>query len=268
MCVIIAKTKTQKAPKIEALKNCFDNNSDGGGFMYVNNGHVIIDKGYMTKKAFIKRYKQLKQKFNNFNDMNLVIHCRIGTSGKNTPQFTHPYIITNDLSKMKETHAACDVGLAHNGILHDYTPSNKKSNDTMQFIKRYIFRKYKHKKLFNDITRNEIISTGSKFAILTKEDKLYLYGDFIKDGVYYSNDSYKKYEYYTNYCYNYNYDYKDGLMLLDDYDTIIFEGYKVDARYLKRKKRTRLYYDWFDMKLYEIDGSDVISITDGVDVDY
>ena len=54
MCIIIAKDKIGRLPKEEELKQAFDYNDDGAGFMYVENGKVVIDKGYMTYDSFIK----------------------------------------------------------------------------------------------------------------------------------------------------------------------------------------------------------------------
>ena len=94
MCIIIAKDKKNRLPKIKELEYCFDYNNDGAGFMYTDNGKVIIDKGYMTKEDFLARYKTLCKKYNNFKDKCLVAHCRIGTAGSNTAQNTHPYALT------------------------------------------------------------------------------------------------------------------------------------------------------------------------------
>ena len=55
MCIIVAKEKGQKLPSKDILKTCFNNNDDGAGFMYVQDGKVIIDKGYMDFKSFYKR---------------------------------------------------------------------------------------------------------------------------------------------------------------------------------------------------------------------
>lgn len=267
MCIIIAKTKTQKAPKIEILKTCFENNPDGAGFMYTDNNRVIIDKGYMTEKALIKRYKYLKHKYNNFKNKSLVIHFRISTSGEITGAFTHPFIITDNIKDMKKEHTSAKIGVAHNGILTDYTPKNKNVNDTMLFIKRFLYNKFKNKKLFTDSTRKQIEKTGSRFAILTKNDNLHLYGDFIKDGVFYSNSTYKK-DYYTTFYNTYKYNYYDGLMIVSDYDIMIYEGYTIEARYFKTRKKTQLYYDWYNMRLYEMDGADVVSFTDCIDIEF
>ena len=75
MCIIIAKDKKSRIPTEKELKNSFEWNNDGAGFMYVDNNKVVIDKGYMTWESFIKRYKTLLQKYNNFKNKSLVIHC-------------------------------------------------------------------------------------------------------------------------------------------------------------------------------------------------
>ena len=67
MCIIVAKDRAGRLPTQDELKNCFNRNSDGAGFMYVKNDKVIIDKGYMTFNDFIKRYNKLLRKFDNFN---------------------------------------------------------------------------------------------------------------------------------------------------------------------------------------------------------
>ena len=78
MCIIISKDRTcDRLPTIGELTNCFEHNSDGAGFMYVNNNKVIIEKGYMNLENFIDRYKELCVKFKNFYKKSLVIHCRI-----------------------------------------------------------------------------------------------------------------------------------------------------------------------------------------------
>ena len=199
MCIIIAKDKKSRIPTEKELKNSFEYNNDGAGFMYVDNNKVVIDKGYMTWESFIKRYKTLLQKYNNFENKSLVIHCRIGTSGKNTKGNTHPYPITNNhrLLKTKKM-SRLDVGIVHNGIIKDYGTRNG-LNDTQEYISKFLYPIYKN---YRDFYKNEGIRdgiekmTGSKFAILDKSDKIYYIGDFIEDnGLKFSNNTYLDYSY-------------------------------------------------------------------------
>lgn len=201
MCIIIAKNKSDRLPTIEELKNSFEYNSDGAGFMYVDNGKVIIDKGYMYESDFLKRYSELCDKYNNFKDKCLVVHCRIGTSSSNTAKNTHPYPITYKESELHKTYFECELGMAHNGIIHDYTPKWNKptTNDTQEFILKYVYPLYDK---WSDFYKNKFILkglkeiTGSKLAFLDKDDNLYLVGDFTEDNnLMFSNTSYRHYSY-------------------------------------------------------------------------
>lgn len=200
MCIIVAKDKRNRLPSIKELEYCFDYNHDGAGFMYTDNGKVILDKGYMTKEDFMARFKTLCKKYNNFKDKCLVVHCRIGTAGSNSKQNTHPYALTKKINKLHKTYTKASVGIAHNGIISDYQPSGDKDiNDTQNFIRTYMVNKYKEDKEFYkrqwERTQIEDI-TGSKFAILDKDDNLYLIGLFMKeDNLSFSNSHYKPYTY-------------------------------------------------------------------------
>lgn len=235
MCVIVAKNKDARIPTIEELKNCFDRNGDGSGFMYVDNGKVVIDKGYMTFKSFKKHFNKLCKKYDNFNNKSLVIHFRIGTAGANSPENTHPYIITSDEKKLHNTYMRSDLGVAHNGIIYDYNPrfDEKGTNDTQEFIKKYLTPLKENYKYFY---KNKYILDGikditnSKFALLDNEENIYYIGDFINfDGVMYSNESYKKLS-FNNSLYKWNS--KD----YDDYESCNnIKNYNFDEEYAKIK---------------------------------
>ena len=246
MCVIIVKGKNQDLPKKKSLKNCFNRNSDGAGFMYVGNDNkVVIDKGYMSFESFYKRYKKLCKKFNNFKGKNLVMHMRISTAGGVKKENTHPFPLTNDFNAMKYLKSKCDVGIMHNGIISATNPTRVQEsngvNDTMIFIQKYLFPIYKDwKKCFeNKSFLSGIINiTNSKFAILDKNDKLYMVGDFKKyEGNYYSNDSYEGYNYsFGNYSYNYYEDYYGDYWDEDYYN-------KYYSRYSKEKNDEKIDID-------------------------
>ena len=207
MCIIVVKDKLTSLPQEKYLQNCFKNNPDGAGFMYVNHGRVIIDKGYMTYENFIKRYRKLCRKNNNFENKSLVMHFRIGTAGANSRENTHPYPVTFDKDVLHKTYYKTDLGVAHNGIITEYNPEvdDKTTNDTQNFIMRYIYPLYKN---YSNFYKNKYIMEGinkitsSKFAFLDRNDNVYLVGNFETDddGVKYSNSNYLPY-------YSYGYDY-------------------------------------------------------------
>ena len=176
--------------------------------MYVENGHVVIDKGYMEYKTFINHYRKLLKKFNNFKNKSLVIHCRIGTSGKNNKGNTHPYPITDKPKLLHTKKLIQDIGIAHNGIIKGYgTPEGL--NDTQEFIIKYIYPLYSNYKEFyknEEIMKGIETITNSKLAILDSEENIYYVGDFIEDkDLKFSNNTYNGYSYYTSYNYNYDY---------------------------------------------------------------
>jgi predicted glutamine amidotransferase len=200
MCVIVAKEKNVGLPTYKQLLNCFEYNNDGAGFMYVNNGKVVIDKGYMTWKKFYKRYQKLCRKFNNFENQSLIMHFRIGTSSGNTPQNTHPYPISNKVNDLHRLYTKTDLGMVHNGIIHDYTPKDKLSNtnDTQEFILKYVSTLYNHyPKFYKDkyIMNGLDDITDSKLAFMDTTGYIYYVGNFIdEEGIKFSNSSYEDWE--------------------------------------------------------------------------
>jgi len=280
MCIIIAKDKIGRLPKEEELKQAFDYNDDGAGFMYVDNGKVVIDKGYMTYDSFIKHYKKLLNKYDNFKNKSLVIHCRIGTSGKNTKGNTHPYPITDNERLLKTRHLRQDIGIAHNGIIHGYGTATG-LNDTQEYISKFLYPLYEHYKDFykNDDMLYQIErATSSKFVILDNTDTIYYIGDFIDDnGLNFSNETYKKKTYsYHSYGYDYGsywYDrYYEEQKELDEEDERDYDNYDSDYLIPLEKDWTidmygngnivkvgdrKLWYDYETMELLEEIGDDV-----------
>lgn len=235
MCIIIAKNKIGRLPTEEELKRSFEYNGDGAGFMYVDNGKVVIDKGYMNLESFLKHYKSLLVKYDNFNNKCLVIHCRIGTSGKNDKGNTHPYPISDNVKALKTRHLYHEnIGIAHNGIIHGYGTVTG-LNDTQEYISKYLYPLYQHYRDFyknKDMLYQMEMATSSKFAILDKTDTIYYVGNFIEDkGLYFSNNTYKSWA--ERYSYNYN-KYGYGSYKYDsNYD---YEYYDSDYELFTREK--------------------------------
>ena len=59
MCIIVSKNIGVEIPSERVLKNCFDYNNDGAGFMYNFNGKVYMEKGYMNFRNFYNRIMEL-----------------------------------------------------------------------------------------------------------------------------------------------------------------------------------------------------------------
>lgn len=271
MCIIVVKDKHNPLPKASYLENCFDNNPDGAGFMYTKRNKVVIDKGYMTYKSFMKQYDKLCRKFNNFKNKSLIIHFRIGTAGSNSKKNTHPYPITDNISKLHAKYIRTDLGMAHNGIIQEYNPTRKEKrldiNDTQNFIIKYVYPLYSH---YKDFYKNQYITsglediTGSRLAFLDKNDIITLVGEFEKDedGIKYSNDGFKSNWYTRYYLSNTNryyntteyYNTKNTYERDNTYDLQLESNWyiSVEEKELEKVGDRRLIYDYYEGGLYEL----------------
>lgn len=201
MCIAIYKPKGFAMPSKKSLRNCFENNNDGAGFMYAFDDKVHILKGFETFSDFHKSLKSEMKKIDKTNGFNtdLVLHFRISTQGGVQQGLTHPYPICDDYDFMRSTECICDMGLAHNGIID--VSSNyyvKDHNDTMEFIKEILSpmingrRNFYKSNALNSVV-NYLLGKSNKIVILDGSGKATMYGDWIEDhGVYYSNESYKR----------------------------------------------------------------------------
>lgn len=207
MCIIVSKEKGQNLPTKKTLETCFNYNDDGAGFMYVRNGKVVIDKGYMTFDSFYKRLKELKKEFD-IKEKALVMHFRIGTSGTGKENLTHPFPLTCNKKKLNKTYLTTDVGVMHNGIIKDYE-YDKVLSDTQTFIKDFMYPIYEiSHKFYKSPSLQKILEKecGSKLCILDSDENIYYIGDFVEDeGIKYSNTTYKTsiYKYYDDYDWYY-----------------------------------------------------------------
>ena len=216
MCIIVSKEKNIKIPSKQTLKNCFDNNSDGAGLMYTNKNKVIIEKGFMDFENFYNRVLELDKKLN-LTKKSLVMHFRIGTSGKNDKATCHPFPVTNDFNELRAEKIKTDLAMVHNGVISSFVYGDTLS-DTQNFVKDFVsclydlnknFLKNKNSKKLLDKACN-----NTKLAFLSSDDYIYYFGDFVKDndGVKYSNSTYSySYKDYYNYdkIYDYNSKYYD-----------------------------------------------------------
>ena len=197
MCIAVFKPAGQKAPTMATLKQCFTRNPDGAGFMVAINDKVIINKGFMTWKSFQKGLHDFFKELN-ADDYSIVYHFRIGTQGGTKPEITHPYALTQDYDTMRMLKQECDIGVAHNGIIHltsDHRVTDR--NDTMTFISEYLYDIVDNNPYWGQnaakirLVKRLLTGYPNKLALLNKNGYCTLVGDWIKDnGIYYSNSSY------------------------------------------------------------------------------
>lgn len=188
MCIIAYKPAGAKFPSKSTIKTMFRNNPDGAGFMYTAPDGVHIVKGLMSVSAFMQALSQIKHD----TSIPVVMHFRIATHGGYSESMTQPFPLTNKNKRLRALNTICDVGIAHNGIIHMCNDA-KKISDTAMFIRDYMTRLTAVKKPFDDINLNIIEACiGSRMLILERTGDVHILGTgWIEDNdIIYSNDSY------------------------------------------------------------------------------
>lgn len=212
MCIIAIVKSGVEMPSKEILQTCWRNNPDGAGYMFARNGKVEIRKGFMTFANFYTSLMSLSEK--DQKELPFILHFRIGTSGGNVPQNTHPFPISKDVSLLQSKRKKCDIAVAHNGII-SIKQKRKDISDTMEYISTRLYKYFalpinplEHSFLL-DLIGEEI---DSKFAFLEGSGRITTIGTFNEsNGVYYSNYGYETKTYNVSNAYRYSY-------LYDDYD--------------------------------------------------
>lgn len=202
MCIIAYKPENVSFPTKSILENCFNNNSDGAGFMYAYGGKVYIRKGFETFKAFYNALENARKITGN--NVPYVMHFRIATQGYKM-NFTHPFPLSSKMENLNKLKLNCNIGVAHNGIINLTSDGSANYSDTMKFITDYlslIIQSYDYYK--NDRLKKliEKLISASRLAILDKNGHCELLGSgWVENkGVYYSNNTYSyKKGYWNNY---------------------------------------------------------------------
>jgi len=212
MCVIMTKPMGVSTPEEKVFKAMFVSNSDGAGYMYAKNKRVYIRKGFMTFEDFWSDYLDNKD-----DSLAFVFHFRIGTSGGNIADNTHPFPVEHSEGALKALRYTTDLGVCHNGIIT--CDIDRGLSDTMTYIKNTLHPMYKiDKKFYDNKWFNKIIydQTTSKWAFLNKDGEIITIGTFSEHqeapGCHFSNLSFgwrinqdfdltTKYPYYKSYGY-------------------------------------------------------------------
>jgi len=178
MCIAIMKSENKKISKT-TLQRCYDANPDGAGFMFADNKELTVKKGYFTFKEFYKEYKPHENK-------QVLLHFRIKTHGKIDKNNCHPFLVNSGL------------GFIHNGIISGY--GDDKQSDTIDFNKsilQKIVAKHGNMGLFDDpmVELIENVIGYSKLVFLDRHGNYRIMNEdkgHWNNGIWYSNNSYKK----------------------------------------------------------------------------
>jgi len=124
MCLIIQTNKPNNLDK-DLLECAYENNSDGFGVMFYNNGkihtHKIVPKDFSDVEKVWENYKNLK--------IPMGLHFRFNTIGDTNRSLSHPFQVLS----LKEN--GRDLWLMHNGASLPTPIIDQTKSDTHQFIK-------------------------------------------------------------------------------------------------------------------------------------
>lgn len=212
MCIAVFSPIGSKCPDMETLRTCFENNPDGGGYAFNDNGMVIIKKGFLDWNSFWESFSK-DEKYYNFTSRGVLIHTRIKTHGRKCAELCHPFPIDiEDDGAMRKTYYVGNYAAIHNGIIsltssEAYREPN--SSDTLVFCRDYMPKIAGNKAWFKRKCNISLIEKliGSKMAILNGRGEIIHTSGFTEDnGNWYSNTSYKTPRvrtYSTHTTYNY-----------------------------------------------------------------
>lgn len=191
MCVICVSKKGVRQPNEDEIRNMWEANPHGAGYMFARDGKVEIHKGFMELKDFLRSVRS-----ENFTAKDVVIyHFRISTQAGITPEMTHPFPLSPDLEDMKILDCTCSVGIAHNGIIRLTSCNNKEYSDTALFITEYLPVLIRDTEDITDRSVKKIIKelAGSKLALMNGNGDTAIIGDFYgnKSGLIFSNLSFQ-----------------------------------------------------------------------------
>jgi len=180
MCIAILNTKGVTL-KREVLNNCWKNNGDGAGILYMSDNKMQVFKEMKSFDTFYDEYLRIRK---SVSKQNIVLHFRISTHGKVNETNCHPFLVSDDL------------GFVHNGMIYNVR-ENKEYSDT------YMFNETILKKLKDGFEYDEdildmlqlYIGSGSKLIFLNSDDDYAIVNE--KAGhwhlnCWFSNTSYQK----------------------------------------------------------------------------
>lgn len=227
MCIICYKPKNVNLPK--TLQTCWNNNPDGCGYCFPENGKVIIKKGFMTFSDFEKSLQEF-QKTHDLKKTPMLFHFRITTHGGTCKEYTHPFPVSDNLNTLTAKKSKSDFAICHNGIIDNF--GNKKISDTAQYVQKVVSPLFEI--AGGNITDNlcniiENTISGSRFAIMSKAGKVNLIGNWYEyDGSWYSNLNYTPKTYFYDYSYEDTVTYGRVLYDITDIDGLTVDGFPIN----------------------------------------
>lgn len=249
MCIIIAQDPGSPILSESRLRNAWEANPDGAGFMFATGESVVIRKPYFRLESFVDQYRADFDRFGMQSPF--VLHFRITTHGAEDKKNTHPHRL------------AADCALVHNGVLSFGETSEKKS-DTVAFCRSVLAHRSTDQLV--DPAFGEwiggLIGSFNKLAILAGDGRLsivnHAQGSEIEPGLWASNRSLLTGRFY---CFDegfdpYDLDYWNSERFLpkdctrDERDRFLFEAKAnpIENRRRRKRKHRRKRNRWSELK--------------------
>lgn len=188
MCIAILNTKGTTLKK-EVLRNCWENNGDGAGILYINNDKKLsVFKEMTSFDNFYNNYSEIKSKYGK---RNIVLHFRISTHGRVNETNCHPFLVDDS------------IGFVHNGMIYD-VPTSTEFSDTYMF-NQTILKNLKEGFEYNETMLEMIdafIGSGSKLVFLNDNNDYFIVNEKAGHwhlGCWFSNTSYQQVNSWVDY---------------------------------------------------------------------
>jgi len=200
MCLIcVAPKGTEKYSKffIDSIRSGAISNTQGMGYSYKKAGNdkeVFISKGYFSIKNLLNSLEEADLQL----DDELMVHMRIGTSGKTDDLNCHPFVISTKQDEILTLEGwVSKPTLAHNGIFGEYAYKNSVYSDTYHFVHEFMNNKHLLEFFKEDTEEFDMVFDNigflgwNKIVILFPDKGLVCSQGFIEDsGYFFSNKGY------------------------------------------------------------------------------
>ena len=139
MCIAIANTQNSPLSD-EELTNCWENNPDGAGILYKEDGKLKIYKQLTSLDAFKSEYNRVIKL------SNCLVHFRVKSAGAITEDNIHPFMVHDNLgfihngtiTKLKYDDVLSDTQLFNNNILKHLDKDFINNYDIVEMIEDYV----------------------------------------------------------------------------------------------------------------------------------
>jgi len=178
MCIAILQPRNKRL-KRKTLKACWDNNPNGGGFMYALDGKIVVVKELEKFDSFYSQFHNHRTKHN----VDFILHFRIATHGLIDEKNAHPH------------QANFKTWFVHNGIISQKCDTKSSLSDTVKFAK--LLSKLETDFMLNDSVLElvrEYIDTD-KIIFLNNQGKIRIVNKSLgvkKYGCWFSNSTYQR----------------------------------------------------------------------------